>query len=81
MSLLLGISEMERQNIRENIVRGLHRARQRGVQLGGSDPQYNYSEITALKNQGMNVSQISRHLGCTRQTVYTALKQEQQLSA
>jgi DNA invertase Pin-like site-specific DNA recombinase len=81
MSLLLGIAEMERANIRENIVRGLHRAKQKGIQLGGSDPQYNYSEITALKNQGMSVSQISRHLGCTRQTVYTALKQGQQLSA
>lgn len=81
MSLLLGIAEMERANIRENIVRGLNRARKRGIQLGGSEPQYNYSEITALKKQGMNVSQISRHLGCTRQTVYTALKQGQQLSA
>jgi DNA invertase Pin-like site-specific DNA recombinase len=77
MSLLLGISEMERQNIRENIVRGLHRAKQKGIQLGGSDPQYNYGQIVALKGQGKNVSQIARHLGCARQTVYYALRQSE----
>ncbi len=81
MSLLLGIAEMERQNIRENIVRGLQRARQKGVLLGGSVPQYNYDEIISLKSQGMSVSGIARHLNCSRQTVYTALKQTKQLSA
>lgn len=80
MSLLLGIAEMERQNIKENIVRGLHRAKQRGIQLGGSEPQYDYNQIVTLKGRGMNVSQIARHLGCARQTVYTALKQGCQLT-
>ena len=81
MSMLLGIAEMERTNIKENIVRGIHTAKSKGIKIGGSEPTYNYDEIISLKSQGMSVSGIARYLSCSRQTVYTALKQGQQMSA
>ena len=80
MSLLLGLAEAELMNIRTNISRGIKRAQDKGIKIGGSEPQYDYSHITALRSQGMNVSQISRHLGCARQTVYYALKQSEHQS-
>ena len=73
MSLLLGISEMERQNIRENIVRGLHRAKQRGMKLGGSQPRIFVHQIQELKGQGMNMTQIANELNCSRQALYKVL--------
>ena len=75
-SVLLGIAEMERQNIRENIVRGMKGAKQRGVRIGGSKPKITAQQVIELQKQGNNVSQIARQLNCTRQTVYAALQRE-----
>ena len=76
MSLLLGISEMERQNIRENIIRGLEHARQRGVKLGGSQPRIFAHQIQELKDGGMNMTQIANELNCSRQALYKAMERE-----
>ncbi|MHC4689684.1 MAG: recombinase family protein [Planctomycetota bacterium] len=77
-SVLLGIGQMERQNIRENIARGMRAAKERGVKIGGSKPKISSDEVVQLKQQGMNISQIAKRLDCSRQTVYTALQRAEQ---
>lgn len=73
-SVLLGIAQMERENIRENISRGMQAAKQRGVRIGGSKPKITAQEAIELKKQGKTISDIARQLQCTRKTVYAALK-------
>ena len=72
-SLLLGIAEMERQNIRENVKRGIRAAQNRGVKFGGSKPKLNPQDIVSMKNSGMSISKIANELKCSRQTVYSTL--------
>lgn len=73
-SVLLGIAQMERENIRENISRGMKAAKQRGVKIGGSKPKVNTDEVLQLKEQGLSISAIANELGCSRQTVYSAMR-------
>lgn len=75
-SVLLGIAEMERQNIRENIVRGMNNARKQGKKIGGKEPKLFADDIIKLKAQGLNMSQIAKQLGVTRQGCYLALKRK-----
>jgi len=75
-SVLLGIAEMERQNIRENIVRGMENARMKGVKIGGSQARIHSQEILTMKKQGMNMKQIAGNLNCSRQALYLALKRK-----
>jgi DNA invertase Pin-like site-specific DNA recombinase len=76
-SVLLGIAEMERQNIRENIIRGMQTAKKNGVKIGGRKPKLFAADIKQLKKEGLNVSQIAKQLSCSRQAVYLALKRSQ----
>lgn len=78
-SLLLGIAEMERQNICENVQRGIRAAIARGVKFGGSKPKYAPQEILQMKNDGMTISQIAQKLKCSRQTIYTTLSRIDQI--
>lgn len=73
-SVLLGIAEMERQNIRENIVRGMRAAAERGVKIGGSEQRILADDILRLKEEGYNMSCIAKELKCSRQTLYLALR-------
>lgn len=73
-SVLLGIAEMERENIRENIVRGMQTARKNGKKIGGREPKLFAKDIHKLKEQGLNMSQIAKQLGVSRQACYLALK-------
>ncbi len=75
-SVLLGIAEMERQNIRENIIRGMKNAKKQGKKIGGREPKLFAEDIKKLKSEGMNMSQIAQHLNCSRQACYLALKRE-----
>ena len=75
-SVLLGIAEMERQNIRENIRRGMQNAKAKGVKIGGSKPKITADDVLPLKAKGMSVSAIARELQCSRQTVYSALERK-----
>ncbi|MHC4131280.1 MAG: recombinase family protein [Planctomycetota bacterium] len=75
-SVLLGIAEMERQNIRENIIRGIRAAQERGVKIGGSQPRIFPRQIEELKAQGYNMTQIAEKLNCTRQALYKVLKRQ-----
>lgn len=73
-SVLLAIAEMERENIRENISRGMQAAKKRGVRIGGSKPKISAQDVIKLKKQGKTIVEIARQLKCTRKTVYAALK-------
>ena len=75
-SVLLGITEMERQNIRENIVRGMENAKKKGVKIGGSEAKIHKKDILTMKNQGMKMTQIAGILNCSRQALYLALKRK-----
>ena len=78
-SVLLGIAQMEQENIRENISRGMQAAKKRGVQIGGSKPKIKLQEVVELQKQGNTISNIARKLNCSRQTVYAALQRREQI--
>lgn len=75
-SVLLGIAEMERQNIRENIVRGMNKAKKDGEKIGGREPKLFATDIIKLKAQGLNMTEIAKQLGVSRQACYLALKRK-----
>ena len=72
-SVLLGIAEMERVNIKENIVRGMKAAKARGVKIGGREAKIHAEDIIRLKGQGYKMTEIADELGCSRQALYLAL--------
>jgi len=72
-SVLLGIAEMERQNIRENIVRGMKAAKDRGVKIGGREAKIHSEDIIRLKEQGLKMTEIATEMKCSRQALYLAL--------
>ena len=72
-AVLWGVAQMERENLRENTKRGLVAARKRGVTLG-RPREINATEIKKLQVKGLNISQIARKLGKSRQAIYNALK-------
>ena len=69
---------MERINIRENIVRGMKAAKDRGVQIGGKEPKIFADDILRLKEQGLKMTEISKELGCSRQALYLALERDKE---
>lgn len=73
-SVLLGIAEMERANIRENIVRGMQAARLRGAKIGGRTSRIQLQDIQRLHQEGYKVVDIAKQLQCSRQAVYLAMQ-------
>ena len=72
-AVLMGIAQMERENLRENTKRGLAAARRRGVRLGRPDT-IDLAQVKKLQGKGIPVSEIARRLGCSRQGVYAAMQ-------
>jgi len=78
-ALLLGVAEMERENINERIRAGVAAAKKRGVKFGRPawktrpyrtiDP----TEVKRLRKKGVPMIQIARRPGVTRQACYKAL--------
>ena len=78
-ALLLGMAEMERENINERIRAGVVAAKKRGVKFGRPawktrpyrtiDP----AEVRRLRKKGVAMTEIARRLGVTRQACYKAL--------
>ncbi|MHC4271615.1 MAG: recombinase family protein [Planctomycetota bacterium] len=71
-AVLLGVAQMERENIRENVKRGMMAAKARGVKLG-KRPKLFAKDIKKLQGKGMNITEVARKLNVTRQAVYKAL--------
>lgn len=72
-AVLLGVAQMERENIRENVKRGMLAAKARGVKLG-KRPRLFAGDIKKLQDKGLNITQVSKKLNVTRQAVYKALE-------
>ena len=78
-ALLLGIAEMERENINERIRAGVAAAKRRGVKFGRPawktrpvrkiDP----AEVKRLREDGVRMADIAHRLGASRQACYQAL--------
>ena len=78
-ALLLGVAEMERENINERIRAGVEAAKKRGVKFGRPawktrpyrkiDP----AEVKRLRAEGVPMAEIARRLDVTRQACYSAL--------
>ena len=73
--LLLGLAEMERENLRENTKRGMAAAKARGVKLG-KRPRLFKRDIKERMRRGRSVTQIARSLGKSRQALYDCLRRE-----
>ena len=78
-ALLLGLAEMEKENISERIRAGVAAAKKRGVKFGRpawkTRPYRTIkpSEVKRLRNRGMPMTEIARRLGVSRQGCYNAL--------
>jgi DNA invertase Pin-like site-specific DNA recombinase len=78
-ALLLGVAEIERENISERIRAGIAAAKKRGVKFGRPawktrpyrtiDP----AEVLRLRSTGMTMTAIAHHLHVTRQACYKAI--------
>lgn len=74
MLTVLGmVAEMERRFIRERQREGIERAKNKGVYEGGKR-RLNYSAIKQLSEDGLNVTQIAKKIGCSRMQIYRILK-------
>ena len=68
-ALLLGVSEMEREHLRERQAAGIALAKQRGVKFGR--PQtVDVSAVKQLRSEGLGATAIARRLKISRQSVY-----------
>lgn len=74
-SLLLGIAEMERANLRERQAAGIAQAKARGTQFG-RPRTVDASAVRRMKADGYSASEIARRLGISRQSVYHALRSQ-----
>ena len=78
-ALLLGLAEMEKENISERIRAGVAAAKKRGVKFGRpawKNRPYRKikpSEVERLRKSGISMTEIVRRLGVTRQACYYAL--------
>jgi DNA invertase Pin-like site-specific DNA recombinase len=72
-SLLFGLAQMERENLRENTKRGMAAAKAKGIRLG-KRPTIFAKDIIAMQQSGMTVSQIAEKLNKSKQAIYKALK-------
>ena len=80
LSMLGAFAEFERTLIRERVVAGLVAARARGHK-GGRRPKLSAAQqrqAQHLKQGGMTITEIATTLGCSRHTVYAALRQAAQ---
>lgn len=75
MALLFAVAAMERENLRENVKRGLIAAKARGVKLG-KRPKLFAKSIVPLLEDGYTVIEAAKELGVTRQAVYDCLERE-----
>ena len=77
LSMLGAFAEFERTLIRERVVAGLVAARARGHK-GGRRPKLSAAQqrqAQKMKQGGMPITEIAQTLGCSRHTVYAAIRQ------
>ena len=69
LQMLAAFSEYERKIILRRQREGIEKAKARGVYLGRQST-IDSDQIKKLRDEGVNVTQISRQLGISRQSVY-----------
>ena len=77
LTVLAAVAQLERAVILERQAEGIALAKQRGVY--DKAPKLNPEQVTQARQQaalGVPKARIARELGCSRQTLYTALKGE-----
>ncbi|HBY87321.1 MAG TPA: resolvase [Colwellia sp.] len=74
LTMLGGIYQFERSMILERQREGIAIAKAKGKYLGKPINKILHDKIRELFSQGKNKTQIAKQLGCTRPTVYNALK-------
>ena len=83
-TIMAGLSEFERDLIRERVKSGLASARARGVRLGrqmGQRPSDKKAKkVLALHKEGLSYRLISRNVGLSKNTVMEIVKREGALS-
>jgi DNA invertase Pin-like site-specific DNA recombinase len=78
-SILFGLAEIERKNNSDRIKLGMAAAKQRGVKIGGREPKLFKEDIERLKAEGLNMAEIAKRLGCSRQALYLVLKRNNKI--
>ena len=73
LTVLGMVAQMERQFIKERQKTGIEAAKAKGIYKGGK-AKIDLGEVERMKAGGMNMMEIAKHLGVTRQGVYKALK-------
>lgn len=80
LSIMGAVASFERAMILERQREGVALAKKAGVYKGRAPAirpgNGKLAELIRLQSQGASVSEIARHLGVSRQTVYSTLKQE-----
>ena len=74
-AVLFALAEMERQNISENVKRGIAAARARGAKLG-KRPLLFSKDIIPMLQAGKSIATIAEELNKTRPAIYNCLKRE-----
>jgi putative DNA-invertase from lambdoid prophage Rac len=78
-TIMAGLSEFERDLIRERVKSGLASARARGVKLGrqlGTGSDKKAKKVLALHKEGLSYRLISRNVGLSKKTVMEIVKRE-----
>lgn len=74
---MIGVfSEFEREMISERVKLGLERVKEKGVKLGRKKKNFDEikSKIMKLKNDGFNITNISKELKINRNLIYKLIK-------
>ena len=74
VTILSAVAQAERQRILERTNEGRIEAKAKGVKFGRKR-RVDRQKVLALKAQGLGATEISRHLGIGRSTVYLILKE------
>lgn len=74
-TMISAFAEFERAIIRERVIAGIEKAKQRGVKLGRPTiPPFTAQKVLELKSKGMNYKEIIKKLSISKSLYYKILK-------
>lgn len=74
-TIIGAMAELERELIRERVIHGVRKARERGASLGRPRVFFDLIKAKHLHSQGLTFTAIGKALGCSRETIRRALAQ------
>lgn len=74
-TIIGAMAELERELIRQRIVHGLKKAKERGAAIGRPKVDFDRAKAQELLSQGQSYSSIGKQLGVSRMTVARAIAQ------